>query len=151
MSLQPEPDSEFHRRLAEALRGDLRVYTALLPAASIIPFDPRFRLDADPDGMAAIHGCIAAWRRGEDHRLTVYPCGAWFVAGDDYAPLFAALHTRLEYIRCWVLGPAESAFAREWCGPVDGEEIRQLGCERWRRGLARRSPSLGCGTSGPCR
>ena len=56
MSLQPEPDSEFHRRLAEALRGGLRGYTAPLPAAGILPFDPRFRLVAGPGGVGAVPG-----------------------------------------------------------------------------------------------
>jgi hypothetical protein len=148
--MEPKPDAEFFSRLKDAFDGSLPVYSALLPAASIIPFDLRFRLDRHPDGVAAIQTCIDSWRSGQPSTLTVYPCGSWFVAAGDYAPLFAALWTRLEYIPCWVLGPVDSPFARDVQGPLNHDQLKPWPYAKLRPARARRSRSRGSGISALC-
>ena len=66
-NLIPRRDEIFRSLVERALRGDVPVYFAIIPRASIRPFDETCSISAHPAGRAAVTDVMNDWRANKFH------------------------------------------------------------------------------------
>ena len=123
-TLSPAHDLEFLRRLEAVLKGSEPVFFAAVPTSLCLPFDPDYRPDLHPVGVAAIAEAATNACSGHHQKLVTYQRGYWFVIADDYIPYFAALHGLPDYLPCFILGQPDHPLLKDIQGPIDRDSFR---------------------------
>ena len=119
----PKPDPVFNHLIAEATKGRLPVYLAVISMRSLKRCDVTHRPELTVSGKQYVAQIIEMWSEDAAWPMWVYPSDDKFIASDDYFTFAAYEQAQLDQAVCYVLGTPDGESVADQRGPLTVEQI----------------------------
>ncbi|MGI8905689.1 MAG: hypothetical protein ACR2IE_04275 [Candidatus Sumerlaeaceae bacterium] len=120
----PPLDPRFSELLDQAVAGQVGVYYAQIPLASIYPKDPAYAVRPQPWDATVIPSLLQQSAESELPPMWVYQQGEQFIMSDDYPTYKAACFGKLKLVPCLVFGVPSGPGIQNIEGPCP--DVRKL-------------------------